>query len=419
MAKNNFVKEKEAHYYGWVIVFLGFMLMAIVFVGSFSVNSLFVKPVCDAFGIERGTMSLYLTISSIATMLASPLVGTLMGKHSPKLIAIISIALLGTSILLLSYATGITAFYVIAIFRGIGFAGGVMLTINVLINNWFGIQKKGTAMGIALIGSSVGGFIMVPLISAVIQSMGWRWGYRILAIMMIVIIIPLMALLAVDSPEKKGLTRIGDPEGEIPALNGPDIKTSSHTPAFWMLILSILLVTIACTGQAVHAIPYFTDIGISPAEAAEIQSVGLLLLAVGKLVVGRLNDKAGTKRAVLFSGIVLTLNCIVMDLIATSHAMIPVYIIVYALGQPLATMAPVILVARIFGNRSFASINGYLALSSGLAQAIGSYMAGYIYDTTGSYHLSWIISAVMCAAGIVLMLMALRKDYTKSDEQKV
>ena len=72
--------EKGGRYYGWVIVFLGFMVMAVVFVASVSVNSLFVVPVCESLGVGRTTLSVYLSVSNIATLIVAPLIGRLMGK---------------------------------------------------------------------------------------------------------------------------------------------------------------------------------------------------------------------------------------------------------------------------------------------------------------------------------------------------
>ena len=402
-------------YYGWVIVFLGFMVMALVFVAGFSVNSLFVVAVCEDFGIARATLSLYLSISNVAMLVSAPFMGKLMSKYGWKRVGTISIVLLAACIALLSFAPNIYFFYVVAIFRGVGYCGGTTMLVNVMVNSWFGPKMKGTAMGVATFGSSVGGFVVMPMVTWVITNYGWRWGYRMLGAIVVIIMVPLMLLLAVDTPQKKGLTRLGDVGDGSVSLIGPTMDVVRKTPSFWLICVGFCLMVITTGGLSSQAVAYLTDVGIPSATASSIQSTGLLLMIVGKLVIGRLNDKLGGKVAMAFGMICLIGSYLFMYSITLSTKMVPVYIAFYALGQAIGLLAPTVMITAIFGNRSFAAILCYTTLANGLGNAIGPVFMGGVYDLTGSYGAGWISLAVMAAISWILIAIAMHSDYKKPD----
>ena len=55
-------------------------------------------------------------------------------------------------------------------------------------------------MGVALAGSGLAGSIMTPLVTATIQSSGWRAGFRQLTIVFFLITIPVILLLIKEHP---------------------------------------------------------------------------------------------------------------------------------------------------------------------------------------------------------------------------
>ena len=404
-------------YYGWVIVFLGLMVMALVFVSSFSVNSLFVVSICEDFGISRAALSLYLSISNVAMLVSAPFMGKLMAKYGFKRMGTFSIVLLAVCIALLSFAPNIYFFYVVAVFRGVGYCGGTSMLVNVMVNNWFGPKMKGTAMGVATFGSSVGGFVIMPMVTQIINNFSWRWGYRALGILIIVIMVPLMLLLAVETPEKKGLARLGDLDGGKVSLVGPTMDVVKKTPSFWLICVGFCIMILTTGALSSQAVAYLTDLGISSTTASSIQSTGLLLMVMGKLAIGRINDKFGGKAAMAFGMLCLIGSYVSMYSLTLSTKLVPVYVIFYALGQAIGLLAPTVMITAVFGNKSFAAIIGYTTLANGLGNAIGPVFMGGVYDITGSYSIGWITLAVLAALSWLLIGIAMRSDYKKADAQ--
>ena len=65
-----------------------------------------------------------------------------------------------------------------------------------------------------------------------------------------------------------------------------------------------------------------------------------------------------------------------------------------------------IYVSKLFGNLDFSAILGIFSMDTALASALSSPFMGSVFDSTGSYHLSWIILlicgilAALCLVGI-------------------
>ena len=78
------LKQDGRFFFGWWVVFLGFCLMLLAYVGFVSLTSIFVIPVTEALGVGRGELMLYSTILSLVCVVASPIIGKLMQKGSVR-----------------------------------------------------------------------------------------------------------------------------------------------------------------------------------------------------------------------------------------------------------------------------------------------------------------------------------------------
>ncbi|SHN88277.1 MFS transporter [Desulfitobacterium chlororespirans] len=139
-----------------------------------SCAGIFFKPVCDALGVSRATISMYLTIQYLTMVVCLPIAGKLVPKHfKPMLIA--GMAVYTLTFAAMSQFTSIYHWYFAGVLLGISGAIVIYLPIPSLINNWFK-KRVGFALGFALAMSGVGGAIFNPLGAWIIQTYGWRTG---------------------------------------------------------------------------------------------------------------------------------------------------------------------------------------------------------------------------------------------------
>jgi cyanate permease len=59
------------------------------------------------------------------------------------------------------------------------------------------------------------------------------------------------------------------------------------------------------------------------------------------------------------------------------------------------------LVGRFFGLRAVAALVGAIALGATTGGALGSYLAGYIFDVTDSYRLAFFIAASVSSIAVI------------------
>lgn len=402
-------------YYGWLMVVVGFILMAFAYVGSISITSVFVIPVTEGLGINRASFMVYPTILTVVSVFVSGFSGNRMARGNIKLIMVISAlsSVIGYSIL--ANASSVFIFYAGAVLLGIGFANCTVLPISIIINNWFGGKIRGTVMGITFIGSGIGGLILLPILNSIITSNGWRVGYYSLAVLFLIVLIVIFLTVS-KMPAAKGFTRMGESEDELCAeeKKGMVIKQAMKTPMFWLILSTATLTVFGSSAILFNSAPYFIEVGFTVERAAQFASFNLGMLAVGKVVTGFLCDKLGTKFGSVFTALVFGLQFVFLAILPTNPSLfIWGAIICYGIGGGGITVVPPLLVNALFGEKDYGNIVASMNMATNLGGAFGGMIAGAIYDATGSYVTFWWIAAgVMVAVALIRMLcFQLRKKY--------
>lgn len=406
------VKTKREIFYGWYIVIAGFVITGAA-VGFYN-NCLgvFVKPVCDALGFSRGQFTMYQTVSTLTSMLVMPLFGELYHKVSLKKILLLGAVGCGLIPLGYSFSSHIWQFYVLAFFNGLLFNAASMMTVGTIVNNWF-ISKRGTAAGIAFAGSGLFAAIMVPLASRVIAQFGWQWGYRLIGIGGILILLPVILLVIKDRPQDIGLTPYIECTSPAEALStyqptGLTREQAVKTPAFWFLMLGIFFCGFTTMGVQPHTISYLTDIGYDYGFASTIVSALMLSMIVGKLSLGYLFDKVGCLRGSLAGSFAALIAVVSILMAKTSLATIWLYAFAIGFACSTGTVAVNYLTASYFGDKDFSRILPLTSMAATLGISIATPLSGAIYDMLGSYEPAWYMYLVTAALEILFLVLAYR-----------
>jgi len=168
------MKNDKKWFYGWWMVSLAFLLQALSFgilIYSYSVISVSLN---EDFDVSRFQLMLPLTAMILFGLLIAPLLGPKLDKYPIKWFLFAGVLLLSLGLLLMSWSPSmgwILAIFIV-LFAPVQHLIG-MLCCSVLVSRWF-VRKLALAMGLAAIGTSVGGFIFPPLIEWLSQTYGWR-----------------------------------------------------------------------------------------------------------------------------------------------------------------------------------------------------------------------------------------------------
>jgi MFS family permease len=164
------------------------------------------------------------------------------------------------------------------------------------------------------------------------------------------------------------------------------------SPALWAIALTFGSMGCVYSAVMLHLFGHLMDIQISAQNAAWILSATALFAALGKPVVGWLSDLVGARitiwMALLIQGSAL-LAFANADTLPLSVAAGCLYGFGYAGMSPLRTFA----ISTAMGSKSFAQANGVIRIVELPLVISASPLAGFIYDTTGSYRIAFLILA--------------------------
>lgn len=398
------MKEKKKMYYGWWIVFVGFLVYALVY-SAISSAGVFTLPITEEFGFSRSAYSVRSLFASAGTIIGSFTVGRFIAKHNIKRTMIGSCMILIICVIGCTFCTQMWQFYAVSLLTGFGFAGATMIPVPVLINAWFGPKKKGLAMSIALAGSGIGGMFMTMVLNWFCQNYGWRAAYYANAVIFFVVV-PFIAVLVIRSPKEIGLERIGEVlvDGAVSEKAGIPFSVGRKSMAYWLVAGSFFLLAFVNAGILNHQIPYFNDAGFTASKAASLGALALGALTLGKVLLGAMCDRIGIKRGVFVGNIMLMLSMLLIYMSADIHSMGYAYVVFYAIGGSVATVAAPLVVSAIFGDKEFSRYIGNINVATGIGNPIGAIFCGALFDATGGYGAAWIAMAAVSAVIIVMQI---------------
>ncbi len=409
----NLFKVNGRFYYGWVMLFCGFMSMFICYVVKVNCTSLFYAPVCEDLGISRTAFTQINTIMTVVMMVCSTFIGKLYKKLPMKFVLTGCVTLAALCYVLMSRATALWQLYLLAGFQGIGWSGATNLPVTIMVSNWFGPKIKGTAMSIGMLGSGAGALVLVKIINSVIANYGWRGGYLAMA-GCLAVMIPIALLLVVNMPSDKGFeTRVGDPspdeadKNSVPAQKaGITGKQALGTLRWWMQFLAGLTTMIGAAAFSAQFVDYYEIVAGSRDVATSLYSAALGTLILGKFLLGLFSDIIHIKRTAVIAPLFYAGVFICMALSAGNMTFSKVLIPLYMLGGAVPSVIPFLVTARNFGDKEYGVMSGWMNIAGNLGQIIGPTLAAIIFDVTGTYTLAWIIFAILMGVVAVLYLLS-------------
>src|SRR5262249_15742776 len=148
---------------------------------------------------------------------------------------------------------------------GIALCACTGIPSSLVLANWFK-ERRGLAMGIALSGASIGGAVMVVVISHVITSFGWRFGFVVAALPILIVVAPLILIFVRTRPTDHWTQVMAG--GDAPALPGFEVKQAFWTRSLWLVTLLQFLGSSVWAGIGQHFVAYLMGIGYSATFSA-------------------------------------------------------------------------------------------------------------------------------------------------------
>jgi MFS family permease len=299
-------------------------------------------------------------------------------------------------------------------------AFGVLTAAGVAMSGWTPAvmlvqgqfrQQLGLALGIAGSGIGLGIFLVVPLCQALIDTVGWRWAFRVLGVICAVWIVPATWLVLPAAGPAPGVRRAAPPEGGGPEAGAElTLLAALATAPFWLITAAKFLGNIASQTLHVHQAAFLVDHGVTAMVAASVISVVGAASIVGKTGGGWLSDHLAreTVYALGMACIIASLGLLWLVAAAPRPWLTYGYATLFGLGYAVTASLVPAMVSDRFRGPHFGAIFGVTQVGSALGTALGPWLAGWSFDVTGSYAMPFSLAAATAAAAALSVTLSRR-----------
>lgn len=383
--------EFKEHPYGWVVVGVATMCLAVGFGANLTV-SVFIEPFQREFGWPRADISFAYTVLTIGAALGGIFWGTLSDRIGAKTIAFIGVFSLSAGLAGLSFQNQLWAVYAIYFFMGaVGFSG-LFAPLLALTGLWFS-KNKGIALGIVTAGGAIGQGIIPFIVRLLITNYDWRTAALYLGISYLVVLVPLLFLL-------KPPPVLTEHEVEVSRSN-KNLWNISHKISVPWLALAGIFCCICMAVPLIHLVPLGIDLKLSPDLAAGLLLVLMVSGMFGRLFFGWLADRIGGLFAYFIASVGQT--SVVFWFTQTDHlGLLTVFAIVFGFGFA-GVMTGLIICAREAAPLRIAGFAvAAVTTTAWIGMGVGGFFGGYLYDMTDNYVSAYGMAA---AAGVTNMII--------------
>jgi sugar phosphate permease len=380
------------------------VLFATVGVGYYGL-AVFLRPLQEENGWSNAAVSgatgLYFSVSGLTGFAVGPLID----RRGPVRFMIVGVGLIGASGIMLAFVSELWQLYAVYLLQAMAFGMSGSVAVNSVMARWF-ITKRAKAMSISSTGVSLGGVVLSPVGTWLVEQGGVALGAVFMGCLVLLVGLPIVGTVIVWDPAEVGLLPdAGAPDPKVDSSNLDDSVQrrvwtrgeAARTASFWAILVAFLLVLLAQTGFVLHQIAFLTDrLGSANAAALALSTTAFGSI-VARFALGQVADRLDKRW--LSAGLFAVQGCAVLALLAVDSRLLT-YALVMIVGFTIGNvyMMQTLLVADIFGLVSLGTVFGVIALAAQVGSGVGPFAMGWLEDATGSY-----VAAFSAGAGLTLL----------------
>ena len=383
----NFQKYRPA-----AAAFLQMMSMAL----TTTALSFFVGPVCRELGFGRGSFTVYYSILTAAGTLASPFLGQVIQRRGLRFVATVSSVWTAAGLVAFSFCSELWMFYLAGAFTGFFGTACVTLCAGVTVQTRYHGSAASRLTGLVMAGSGVGGMLVSLVLPELIEGWGWRWGYRLTALVWLGLGLCAAWLLGNGGQNAEARKKAADDRGMTRA-------EAMGSGKLYLLIFVIFLLS-AASGVQQQLPAALESFGLDTATVSGAMSFFTAMLALGKILQGLLYGRAGAKKGGTIMVIVYAAGFALLG----GNIILP-GLLTLAVGMGTVTTLMPIVTRTVFGGREYASIWSILSAFSNLGAMIAAPLFGMAFDLTGSYEGAMTAAAVLLIPALAAFVAVFRR----------
>ncbi len=394
-------------FYGWWIVAAGFTIAfyvgGVVFYGFTAIF----EPIASEMGWSYAQISLAASLRGLEMGLLAPLAGIMTDRWGPRRIIMAGAVFTSGGLFLLSQTSSLAMFYTAFALLAIGMSACTITVLLTAVASWFR-ARAGLASGITICGFGFSGLI-VPVIVRLVDVYDWRTAVALLGGGVLLVVLPL-SLVFRHRPEQYGYhldgrktsaTRATSSQPSTPEVNiRPGQAYRSIT--FWRISFTYMCHMMFVSSVITHVMPYLSSIGVARSQASLVAMAIPVISIGGRISFGWLADKSDRRRVTAAAYFLITLGLLSFAYFTSAYVWLIVpFLLLFGIGYGGSNALRPSLVTSYFGRKNFGSIFGLLVGVNTVGGIIGPPVAGWVFDTWGSYQAIWFVYAGLALLAIL------------------
>ncbi len=399
---------RQPVFYGWYIV-ATCIFVAFVTNGARNSFGIFVLPMSEEFDWNRGTISFAAALGFLVNGFTQPFMGKLLDRFGGRRVIIASLAVFG----LATAALSLTFHYLFLIFI-FGFVSSVALSgmslnnTGSLLSRWFR-RRRATVVGLNAAGLSLGGLLLVPFGMYLLQATNWRITWVAFGLLILTLSVPLAFFFLRDDPRKMNLNPDGDVDqpGDAPGSVGRRVgildtdrwAESFRSKPIWQMTIAYFACGYTTAVLSVHFVPFAESLAVGPQAAAFIFALMMGLNVVGSIGAGILSDRFSRKNLLALvyfvRGLAYMLMLVGVELLGLGAPALVIFAIIAGVSWIATAPLTTSLIADVYGVRALGTISGVAFLVHAVGSGISIWLAGFLFDLTGSYTVPFAIAGML------------------------
>ena len=398
-----FIRVLKSH--PWHIAVLGLLILTFTNGMTATGNTIFDRVFLDTFGWSPPQLKLTGTITFLGAAALVFFMGAVIDKIGVKPGLLFGTALLAVGVFAMSFVQSLSHLYLIyAAFALVLVTAGTNVVV-ILVSSLFQ-ERRGLAIGIALMGTSIGGAVVSRLGAELLEVMSWREAFRVEAILPLILFV--MILFFVPNTR----ARVVDDGPVEPDRPGFELREALRTRTFWALTISAMMTYFAIMAIVQNLVLHGTALDLPTLEVSELFFFLTLGAVITKFGVGALVDHFDSftvyrlLHLVMIGGLLLLVTMRV-DLLGAA-------VLVTALGWGGMYTLYNFMVIDLFGLKAAGKITGLVAVFEAVGAATGPLVLAEIYRRMESYQLGFAVLAVLLCSSLILSFLFRRNPKTDS-----
>ena len=376
----------------------------------------FFIPIRNDLMLSSTKTSLIFALARGEAGIGGPLVGWLVDRFDSRPIVMIGGLMAGVGLIILSGISSYWLFMLVYVaLVSVGNNSGFGQTLLAVANRWF-VRRRAIGMTMVITSYTIGGALLVPLLSRGVDHLGWRDVMLYAGIFVAVIVIPASMLIR-RSPESMGINLADYGEGAASAPTAPahpsgpqDTETTTgtdftvgealRTSVFWFIVFGSAFRISVTSGILVHAIPIMVWKGTSEQTGADVMALLFLISIPTRFLIG-MSGVRFSGQYLLAAGMAIGAASLLGLIFIGGIWIIYVFVVGMALLEGAATLNWVVM-GDFFGRSNFGTLTGITSIFYSAGMMLTPLYLGWMFDRTGSYTTSLLILAALYGASALL-----------------